>query len=125
MRTWWTDPLVQAIAFDAHILEWSLSGPPLEGYQRYHFKEASFYGTTQWKLDLVLSVSPRHPERSKLQIDFMGIIEKGTWPGKKLDKHPAGPGIQLLEKLDEHLFKSTDDSVDAMLLSCVGGQVIV
>ncbi|KAG8933727.1 hypothetical protein FRC01_007444 [Tulasnella sp. 417] len=114
-----------AIAFDAHVLEWSLSSPPLEGYQRYHFKEASFYGTNQWKLDLVLSVSPRHPERSKLTVDFMGIIEKGSWPGKKLDKHPAGPGIQLLEKLDEHLFKSTDDSVDAMLLSCVGGQVIV
>ncbi|KIO27275.1 hypothetical protein M407DRAFT_73396 [Tulasnella calospora MUT 4182] len=114
-----------AIAFDAHVLEWSLSSPPLEGYQRYHFKEASFYGTTQWKLDLVLSVPPRHPERSKLRVDFMGIIEKGSWPGKKLDKHPAGPGIQLLEKLDEHLFKSTDDSVDAMLLSCVGGQVIV
>ncbi|KAG8991503.1 hypothetical protein FRB90_001316 [Tulasnella sp. 427] len=114
-----------AIAFDAEVLEWSLDTPPLKGFQRYHFKEASFYGTTQWKLDLVLSVPPRHPERSKLTVDFMGIIEKGSWPGKKLDKHPVSPGIQLLEKLDEHLFKSTDDSVDAMLLSCVGGQVIV
>lgn len=96
------------------------------GYTRHHIKEASFYGVNQWRLDLLIAGSPNkvHPEREKLQIDFMGIVEQGSWPGKIHDNDES-PAMGLFASLDGFLKEHTQDSVDAMLISCVGGQVMV
>jgi len=112
------------IAFDANILKWSIASPPLQGLNRYHIKEASYYGTDQWTIDMVISVPPNDPNRGRLTIDFMGIIERGSWPGKTLDRDD-GPAMFLFEELDSFMYHKTGDSVDVMLLGCVGGEAVV
>ncbi|KAH7098555.1 hypothetical protein BKA62DRAFT_712707 [Auriculariales sp. MPI-PUGE-AT-0066] len=103
------------IAFDADILSWSQSAEPLKGMQRHHIKEGSFYGSSEWHFDLtVKGLKP-------LEVSFVGISERGMWPGKK---HEAeGAAMELFAKLDPWIEKRTKDSVDALLLGCVGGVV--
>ena len=40
-----------AVAFDAHVLKWSLDNNPPDEYARHHIKEASIYGHNVWTAD--------------------------------------------------------------------------
>jgi len=115
------------IAFDAHVLKWNLDDNPPDEYVRHHVKEASFYGVDTWTLDLVVKLNHNGDgyDDGALQINFIGIQEKGMWPGKKAVKAQGGVAMQLFEELDEWVEKRTGGTVDATLLGCVGGVVSV
>ena len=120
------------IAFDAHVLNWNLDDNPPKEYVRHHVKEASFYGQNTWHLDLVLKLdlvdgsgSDGGERQGELQINFIGIQEKGMWPGKKAVKAEGGVAMRLFEELDEWIEKRTGGTVDTMLLGCVAGVVSV
>jgi hypothetical protein len=113
--------LYPAIAFDAHVLEWTLDDHPPDEDARHHIKEASFYGHDVWTVDLVLKLSPNDTPASKLKVDFVGIHEQAMWPGKKAEKAGGGQAMELFEALDAWLEESRGETVDATLLGCVGG----
>jgi hypothetical protein len=106
------------IAFDAHVLKWNLDNNPPNEYVRHHVKEASFYGKNMWNLDLVLNLGDGDGDGA-LQINFIGIQEKGMWPGKKGVKAEGGVAMGLFEELE----RRTGGTVDTLLLGCVGGVV--
>ena len=115
------------IAFDAHVLRWSLDDAPPDGYARHHIKEASFYGVDRWSVDLVLQGTVA---TEPLSINFIGIDESAMWPGKKKKKANLSSGnghetMDLFEKLDGWLTRKTHGSVDVMLLATVGGVINV
>ncbi|KAG8762494.1 hypothetical protein FRC12_009013 [Ceratobasidium sp. 428] len=112
------------IAFDAWILKWSLDAPPPSGYKRHHIREASFYGTDEWTIDMEIKLpelSYGGPLPPALKINFVGIEEKGMWPGKKNDR--AGPAMDLFEKMDGWFEENKKGEADVMLLGCVGGVI--
>ncbi|KAI0297822.1 hypothetical protein B0F90DRAFT_1811013 [Multifurca ochricompacta] len=120
------------IAFDAHVLQWTLDDAPPDEYTRHHIKEASFFGVDRWSVDLVLKDAAAGP----LTINFIGIDETAMWPGKKekekekggveKDYHGGVTGVMaLFERLDAWLFREIEDRVDGMLLATVGGIVTV
>ncbi|KAG2046912.1 hypothetical protein BDR06DRAFT_964563 [Suillus hirtellus] len=117
------------IAFDAHVLEWTLDNNPPEEFARHHIKEASFYGTDVWTVDMTIKWPPpnTHPRSSDvdgLRVDFIGIQEKRMWPAKKADAdgHQA---MKLFEEFDAWLDEKTGGSVDALFMGCVSGEVVV
>jgi len=118
------------IAFDAHVLRWTLDDPPPDGYARHHIKEASYFGVDRWSVDLVLQQQGSAVAES-LTISFIGIDESAMWPAKKKKKAAAGGGgngheiMDLFEKLDGWLMRETRGKVDVMLLATVGGAVRV
>lgn len=63
-----------------------------------------------------------NPGAQKLKINFMGLVEKRTWPGKKFDSDQS-PAMEVLEQIDAYMYERTGDSVDMMLVGCVGGVV--
>ncbi|EJD41737.1 hypothetical protein AURDEDRAFT_115343 [Auricularia subglabra TFB-10046 SS5] len=101
------------LAFDAHVLEWSLSSPPANFKTRHHIKEASFYGVDEWTVDLVVRGT------DPIKFSFVGIGERSMWPGKKHE--PEGPAMELFEKLDAWIDTTSENSVEALLMGCVGG----
>lgn len=114
------------IAFDAWVVKWSLDAPPPKGPARHHIKEASFYGTDEWTIrleiklpDLGLTKTLHDP----LKINFVGIEEKGMWPGKKNDR--AGPAMDVFERMDRWFEETRGGSEDVMLLGCVAGVEII
>jgi hypothetical protein len=109
-----------AIAFDAHVLKWTLDNNPPDEYARHHIKEASFYDVDTWNLDLVIKI-PDSGRRS-ITVNYVGIKEKAMWPGKMKEKAEGGRAMALFEDLDNWLEAGT---VDATLLGCVGGSVDV
>ncbi|KAG2143750.1 uncharacterized protein EDB93DRAFT_1088015 [Suillus bovinus] len=118
------------IAFDAHVLEWTLDNSPPEEFARHHIKEASFYGTDVWTVDMTIKWPPppnAHPRSSDvdgLRVDFIGIQEKRMWPAKKAeaDGHQV---MRLFKEFDAWLDEKTGGSVDALLMGCVSGEVVV
>ncbi|KAG0704555.1 hypothetical protein DFH29DRAFT_910837 [Suillus ampliporus] len=118
------------IAFDAQVLEWTLDNSPPEEFARHHIKEASFYGTDVWTVDMTIKwPSPRnaHPRSSNvdgLRVDFIGIQEKRMWPAKKADAD-GSQAMKLFREFDAWLDEKTGGSVDALLMGCVSGQVVV
>ncbi|KAG8993048.1 hypothetical protein FRB94_011080 [Tulasnella sp. JGI-2019a] len=110
------------IAFDAHILKWSIDSAPEPYHTRHHIKEASFYGVNQWTLDLLIQLPAElvNPELKKLKINFMGLVEKRSWPGKKLNSDDS-PSMEILSMIDAYMYERYGDSVDTMLVGCVGG----
>jgi hypothetical protein len=115
-----------AVAFDAHVLKWTLDENPPNEYARHHIKEGSFYGYDTWTIDLLVKL-PSSSEQSaeqqndQIRVDFVGIHEKAMWPGKKAEKHLGGHAMKLFEELDDWLDVNTGGTVDATLLGCVGG----
>ncbi|KAI0343326.1 hypothetical protein BDW22DRAFT_1394270 [Trametopsis cervina] len=116
------------IAFDAHVLEWTLDKNPPDEYARHHIKEASFYGHDVWSVDLLVklptvgSANGGTPDQEgKIRVDFVGIHEKAMWPAKKAEKAEGGRAMQLFEELDTWLEVEKGGTVDATLLGCVGG----
>ena len=121
-------PLRVAIAFDAHVVEWTLDKNPPDEYARHHVKEASFYGVDTWSIDLVYKLPPptsNSPSSHLLKIHFSGIKEKAMWPGKKSEKDKGGRAMALFEDLDEYVEKKFGGTVDVLLLGCLGGVVTV
>ncbi|KAJ7304555.1 hypothetical protein DFH08DRAFT_903357 [Mycena albidolilacea] len=111
------------IAFDAHVLQWNLDDNPPAEYARHHVKEGSFYKADTWTLDLVVKL----PEDGNpgILFNFIGLQEKAMWPGKKAVKAQGGPAMQLFENMDAWLDEKTGGTVDALLLGCVAGAVVV
>ncbi|KAF9475846.1 hypothetical protein BDN70DRAFT_953709 [Pholiota conissans] len=111
------------IAFDAHVLKWSLDDSPPDEYVRHHVKEGSFYGHDIYSFDMVIKVAEGGD--TGIRVNFMGLQEKGIWPAKKAVKALGGPAMHLFEHLDAWLEKKTDGKVDALLLGCVGGVTMI
>jgi hypothetical protein len=116
------------IAFDAHVLQWTLDDAPPDGYARHHIKEASFFGVDRWSVDLVLQ-GPAATE--PLTINFIGIDESGMWPAKNKTTRAQSSGnandatMDMFERLDDWLTRETHGRVDTMLVATVGGVVRV
>ncbi|KAL0954165.1 hypothetical protein HGRIS_005299 [Hohenbuehelia grisea] len=110
------------VAFDAHVIQWTLDDNPPDEYARHHIKEASFYGIDKWTVDLVLKTTAA--DDAGLKIDFIGLQEEGMWPAKRNVKD-FGPAMNLFEALDFWIDRETNGTVDAMLLGCVAGVVVV
>ncbi|KAF5379478.1 hypothetical protein D9615_006633 [Tricholomella constricta] len=114
------------VAFDAHVLKWNLDDNPPEEYARHRVKEASFYGKNTWNIDLVLKLGDgAGGADGALAVNFIGLQEKGMWPGKKAVKEQGGVAMQLFEELDMWIEEKTRGTVDALLLGCVAGVVTV
>ncbi|KAI0794351.1 hypothetical protein C8Q74DRAFT_1365816 [Fomes fomentarius] len=113
-----------AVAFDAHVLKWTLDDNPPDEYARHHIKEASFYNHNTWSVDLVTKLQPGL-EDGKVKVNFMGINEKAMWPGKKAEKALGGRSMQLFEEFDAWIEREKGGTVDALLLGCVGGVSVV
>ncbi|KAG8877791.1 hypothetical protein FRC20_010042 [Serendipita sp. 405] len=95
------DVIWTMLEFDARIISWSIDDNPPAGYTRHHIKEASYYGTDIWTLDVTIDLNPdihesmRRPNTSltlsngsserpgALRLTFSGMVEKEMWPGKK------------------------------------------
>ena len=115
-----------AIAFDAHVIEWTLDENPPNEYARHHVKEASFYGVDTWSIDLVYKLPPSSsPSSHLLKVHFSGVKEKAMWPGKKSEKEKGGRAMALFEDLDEYVEKKFGGTVDVLLMGCLGGVVTV
>jgi hypothetical protein len=112
---------LQVIAFDAHVLKWTLDDSPPDEFARHHIKEASFYGEDTWSVDLTLKL----PLTGLLKVDYIGIGEKRMWPAKKSEKAGGGRAMILFEEFDRYLEKTTGGTVDALLLGCVGGETLI
>lgn len=115
----------EVIAFDAHVLEWTLDNTPPEEYVRHHIKEASFYGTDSWNV----SVTIKHPpptfhDETGLKVNFIGILEKRMWPAKK-DDSDGSAAMKLFEEFDQWIEEQTSGTVDSLLLGCVGGETVI
>ena len=112
------------IAFDAHVLQWTLDDSPPNEYTRHHIKEASFFGVDRWSVDLVLEGT------APLMINFIGIDEAAMWPAKRAAAEARGVRgdhemVALFKGLDSWLTRETHGRVDVMLLATVGGVVTV
>jgi len=115
-----------AIAFDAHVLEWSLDKNPPDEYVRHHIKEASFYEHDTYSFSMVIKlpkIEKGSEPNEKVRVNFIGLQEKGIWPAKKAVKAQGGAAMQLFENLDAWLEEKTGGKVDALLMGCVGGVV--
>ncbi|EAU90683.2 hypothetical protein CC1G_03952 [Coprinopsis cinerea okayama7 len=138
-----------AIAFDAHVLSWSLDQNPPNEFARHHVKEASFYGTDVYELQLTIRLTPQNPG-GRLKINFMGLREDAVWPGKRrewvlrrraLEEEEAGgqgeegkkkdglgndnAPMELFERMDRWLEETTGGTVDALLMGCIGGVIVI
>ncbi|KAJ7166799.1 hypothetical protein C8R46DRAFT_1095357 [Mycena filopes] len=111
------------ITFDAHVLKWNLDDNAPPEHTRHWVKEASFYKADTWTLDLVVKL----PEdgNGAILFNFIGLQEKAMWPAKQSVKAQGGPAMVLFEKLDAWLEVRTGGTVDALLLGCVAGTVLV
>ncbi|KJA25691.1 hypothetical protein HYPSUDRAFT_37128 [Hypholoma sublateritium FD-334 SS-4] len=114
------------IAFDAHVLKWSLDDNPPDEHARHRLKEASFYGHDTYSFDVLIKVPEgASDDASRVPINFIGMQEKGVWPAKKAFKAQGGPAMAFFEELDTWLEKKTDGKVDALLVGCVGGATAI
>ncbi|RPD64072.1 hypothetical protein L226DRAFT_544758 [Lentinus tigrinus ALCF2SS1-7] len=113
-----------AVAFDAHVLEWTLDNNPPDEFARHHIKEGSFYGHDTWTVDMVIKLPPSGVDPG-VKVNFMGIHEKAMWPGKKAEKAQGGRAMALFEEFDAWLEQHTRGTVDGMFLGCVGGVAVV
>ena len=120
--------LCLVVAFDAHVLRWTLDDAPPDERARHHIKEASFYSVDTWAVDLVVRIPPGEGDaraRAALRVNFVGVQERTMWPGKRGAKAEGGPSMALFERLDEWVDARTGGKVDTMLIGSVGGVVVV
>ncbi|KAJ7289288.1 hypothetical protein C8J57DRAFT_1277230 [Mycena rebaudengoi] len=113
------------IAFDAHVLKWNLDNNPPDEHARHHVKEASFYKEDTWTLELVVKLPNSTDGGAGIPFSFVGLQEKAIWPGKKAVKAQGGPAMKMFEDLDNWLDVKTGGTVDATLMGCIAGSVIV
>ncbi|EGN96948.1 hypothetical protein SERLA73DRAFT_57990 [Serpula lacrymans var. lacrymans S7.3] len=115
------------VAFDAHVLKWTLDDHPPDEFARHHIKEASFYGTDTWTVEMTIKLPDGSStmDETGLKVNFIGIQEKRMWPAKKAIKAEGGRAMKLFEEFDEWLDSKTGGTVDALLLGCVSGETVV
>lgn len=114
------------IAFDAHVLKWSIDDNPPDEHARHFIKEGSFYGHDTYSFDIVVKVAEDTPEADPgILVNFIGLQEKGIWPAKKAVKAEGGVAMQLFETLDAWLEEKMEGKVDALLLGCVAGVAVI
>ncbi|KII83063.1 hypothetical protein PLICRDRAFT_180757 [Plicaturopsis crispa FD-325 SS-3] len=111
------------IAFDAHVLKWTLDDNPPAEYARHHIKEASFYGIDTWSVDLVLQLPASGSPA--LAVNYVGVQEQGMWPAKKAEKEGGGQAMALFEDFDAWLEEKTGGTVEPLLLGSIGGIAVV
>lgn len=120
---------MSAIAFDAHVLKWSLDDNPPDEYARHHIKEASFYGSDTYSFDMIVKLPPSSASDDKsnpgILVNYIGLQEKAVWPAKKSIKAQGGFSMMLFEELDTWLETKTGGTVDALLMGCVAGVTII
>ncbi|KAF8576245.1 hypothetical protein K439DRAFT_1640647 [Ramaria rubella] len=113
------------IAFDAHVLKWSLDDNPPDQLARHHIKEASFYGVNTWTIDLLIKL-PAEGAPKGLKVNFVGTKEAIQWPAKKASKGSDGStGLQLLEEIHDWLEVKSGGAIDALLFGTAGGVATV
>ncbi|KAG6381856.1 hypothetical protein JVT61DRAFT_470 [Boletus reticuloceps] len=119
------------IAFDAHVLEWTLDNNPPDEFARHHIKEASFYGTDTWTVSMTIKHPSARGEESAttgvgsaLKIDFVGIKEKRMWPGKRAESD-GSQAMKLFQAFDTWIDEKTGGAVDPMLLGCIRGESVI
>jgi hypothetical protein len=111
------------IAFDAHVLQWSLDDAPPPEHTRHYIKEASFHGKDVWSVDLVLKL-PADPQ--PIPVNFVGALERGIWPAKaRLPDVQRAHAMRLFETADAWINAHTGGTVDTLMMGCVGGIVSV
>ena len=111
------------IAFDAHVLKWNLDDNPPDECARHHVREASFYGTDTWTLDLVMKLPSSEEEEQGLLVQFIGLQEKGMWPAKRAVKAEGGIAMEIFEIMDAWVDEKTGGRVDMMMVGGVAGVV--
>jgi hypothetical protein len=125
------------LAFDAHVISWSIDDNPPDYYARHHIKEASFYGDDTWTVQMTViikpdrSTQPGSQERlndDKLEFAFSGLVEKSVWPAKKWEwekektrSAESGEGyhnvaMDLFEKIANWGDVETEGSVDIFMM---------
>lgn len=115
------------IAFDAHVLKWSLDDNPPDEYARHHIREASFYGTSTYSFDMIIKLPPSSTSGSDegILVNYIGLHEKAIWPAKKSVKDQGGLSMMLFEEFDTWLETKTGGTVDALLIGCVAGVMVI
>jgi len=119
------------LAFDAHVLSWSVDDNPQGEFARHFIKAGSFYGVHSYNLSLEVQSGDNESIEAPLLINFIGIREDAMYPGKQVDakessldgalSHP----MNLLERLDGYLNREMDSAVDSLLMGCIAGVVRV
>ncbi|KAJ7597220.1 hypothetical protein C8J56DRAFT_919522 [Mycena floridula] len=111
------------LAFDAHVLEWSLDNNPPDVHTRHHIKEASFFGSDLYSISMTIKVDPKQPS---LFINFMGIREDMMWPAKKsLFGTKEGRALTLFSEMDAWFEQQTKGSLDVTFMGAVAGSVSI
>ncbi|TFY54790.1 hypothetical protein EVG20_g9564, partial [Dentipellis fragilis] len=78
------------IAFDAHVLKWTLDDSPPDEHTRHFIKEGSYYGVETWTVDLVVKIPPGDATRSApLRVNFMGARENAMWARQGAGEGPG------------------------------------
>ena len=117
------------IAFDAHVLKWSLDDNPPDEYARHHIREGSFYGSDTYSFDMIVKIPPSSASapggNQGIQVNYIGLQEKGIWPAKKSVKTEGAIAMKLFEELDTWLETKTGGTVDALLIGCVAGVTVI
>ena len=119
------------IAFDAHVLKWSLDDNPPDEYARHHIREGSFYGKDTYSFDMIVKLPPSSASGSDesdnqgILVNYIGLQEKAIWPAKKSVKAQGGFSMMLFEEFDTWLETKTGGTVDALLIGCVAGVMVI
>jgi len=118
------------IAFDAHVLKWSLDDNPPDEYARHHIKEGSFYGTDTYSFDMIVKLPPPSASGSDestqgILVNYIGLHEKAIWPAKKTVKSQVGFPMIFFEEFDTWLETKTGGAIDALLMGCVAGVTVI
>lgn len=113
------------------MLKWTLDKNPPDEYVRHHIREASFYNTDEWSIDLVLKLDSSRAGGGGgdgwLRVDFIGLEERGMWPAKKerVRAEERGEALRLFGEFDSWLEGKTRGAVDALLMGTVAGVVSI
>ena len=118
------------IAFDAHVLKWSLDDSPPDEHARHYIKEGSFYGTDTYSFDMIVKLPPSSASGSGesnhgILVNYIGLQEKAIWPAKKSVKAQGGFSMMLFEEFDTWLETKTGGTIDALLIGCVAGVTVI
>jgi len=117
------------IAFDAHVLKWSLDDNPPDEYARHHIREGSFYGSDIYSFDMTVKLplpsASGDTSNQGILVNYIGLQEKAVWPAKKSVKAEGGFSMMLFEELDTWLETKTGGTVDALLIGCVAGVTVI
>jgi len=114
------DVVWPVIAFDAHVLSWTLDDSPPAEYTRHHVKSASFLGSDTYSVGLVLNAT----SSSALTVSHVGVRRKAMWPARRHDQN-RDPTLDFFERFEQFLDVKMQGRVDPTLIGCIGGVTVV